>query len=126
LVLPYGFSDITLWFGRELIGEEPLKNEGYGKFSPIYYASRVRAAVLFIHSLQDYRCPLDQSLMFYNVLKDLGKEAYIAIFKRGAHGHSRMALPRHRLKRYKLIVEFFEAKLVRGEEKFDVERVLKG
>ncbi|MCD6558732.1 MAG: S9 family peptidase [Palaeococcus sp.] len=122
----YAFSDIGLWFDKEVIGENPLENENYKKLSPLFYADRVKAPLLIIHSLEDYRCPLDQSVMFYHVLKDLGKEAYIAIFKKGAHGHSLRGSPRHRAKRYKLIMEFFERKLVEGKEGFNVEEVLKG
>ncbi|CAB50354.1 Peptidase [Pyrococcus abyssi GE5] len=122
----YAFSDIGLWFDKEVIGENPLENENFRKLSPLFYAKNVKAPLLLIHSLEDYRCPLDQSLMFYHVLKDLGKEVYIAIFKRGAHGHSIRGSPRHRMKRYKLFMEFFERKLKKYEEGFDVEKILKG
>ncbi|WP_048151114.1 alpha/beta hydrolase family protein [Palaeococcus ferrophilus] len=122
----YAFSDIGLWYDVEVIGPNPLENENYMKLSPLFYADRVKAPLLLIHSLEDYRCPLDQSLMFYNVLKDLGKEAYIAIFRRGPHGHSIRGKPKHRAKRYKLFIEFFERKLKRYEEGFDVEKILKG
>ncbi|NPA47117.1 MAG: S9 family peptidase, partial [Thermococci archaeon] len=121
----YAFSDIGLWFDVEVVGPNPLENENYRKLSPLFYAKNVKAPVLFIHSLEDYRCPLDQSLMFYNVLKDLGKEAYIAVFRRGPHGHSLTGSPRHRAKRYRLFVEFFERKLKKGEE-FNVDEVMKG
>jgi len=122
----YAFSDIGLWYDVEVIGPNPLENENYRKLSPLFYAQNVKAPILLIHSLEDYRCPLDQSLMFYNVLKDMGKEAYIAIFKRGAHGHSVRGSPRHRAKRYRLFIEFFEHKLKKYEEGFDVEKILKG
>ncbi|RLE91055.1 MAG: S9 family peptidase [Thermoprotei archaeon] len=121
----YAFSDIGLWFDKEVIGDDPLRNENYRKLSPLFYAENVKTPILLIHSLEDYRCPLDQSLMFYHVLKDLGKEAYIAIFKQGAHGHSITGKPRHRMKRYKLIAEFFERKLVKGEKEFKIEEILK-
>ena len=120
----YAFSDIGLWFDREVIGENPLKNENYKKLSPIFYAENVKAPVLFIHSLEDYRCPLDQSLMFYHVLKALGKEAYMAIFKKGPHGHSVKGLPKHRMKRYKLVLNFFTQKLKRNKEKFEVKGII--
>ncbi|AHL23516.1 S9 family peptidase [Thermococcus nautili] len=122
----YAFSDIGLWYDVEVIGPNPLENENYRKLSPLFYAGNVKAPILLIHSLEDYRCPLDQSLMFYNVLKDLGKEAYIAVFKRGPHGHSIRGSPKHRSKRYKLFIEFFERKLRKYEEGFDVEKILKG
>lgn len=121
----YAFSDIGLWYDVEVIGPNPLENDNYRKLSPLFYAKNVKAPILLIHSLEDYRCPLDQSLMFYNVLRDMGKEAYIAVFKRGAHGHSIRGSPKHRSKRYKLFVEFFERKLKKYEEGFDVEKVLK-
>lgn len=120
----YAFSDIGLWFDKEVIGENPLENENYKKLSPLFYAQNVKAPLLLIHSLEDYRCPLDQSVMFYHVLKDLGKEVYIAIFKKGAHGHSLRGSPKHRAKRYKLFMEFFERKLKKYEEGFDVEKIL--
>ncbi len=121
----FAFSDIGLWFDREIIGNNPFRNRNFRKLSPIFYADRVKTPVLFIHSLEDYRCPLDQSVMFYHVLKDLGKEAYIAIFKKGSHGHSTRGKPIHRVKRYKIITEFFIAKLQRKSKKFDIEKILK-
>ncbi len=121
----YAFSDIGLWFDKQLIGENPLRDENYRKLSPIFYAENVKTPILIIHSLEDYRCPLDQSVMFYQVLKDLGKEAYIAIFKRGAHGHSIRGKPKHRMKRHKLITEFFVKKLWKEEKGFRVEDILK-
>lgn len=117
----YAFSDIGLWFDKELIGEAPLENDNYRKLSPLFYADRVRTPILLIHSLEDYRCPLDQSIMFYHVLKDFNKEAYIVVFKRGAHGHSIMGKPKHRMKRYKLITSFFYRKLVEAKEGFNVD-----
>lgn len=121
----YAFSDIGLWFDVEVVGPNPLENENYRKLSPLFYAKNVKAPLLLIHSLEDYRCPLDQSLMFYNVLKDMGKKVYIAVFKRGPHGHSIRGSPKHRAKRYKLFIEFFERKLREYEEGFDVEKILK-
>ena len=120
----YAFSDIGYWFDKELIGENPMTDENYRKLSPIFYAQNVKTPILLIHSLEDYRCPLDQSLMFFTVLRDLGKEAYIAIFKKGAHSHSIRGLPRHRLKRYRMILEFFKKKLIE-EKPFDIDEVLK-
>ena len=121
----YAFSDIGFWFDKELIGDDPLRNENFRKLSPIFYSESVKTPVLLIHSLGDYRCPLDQSLMFYTVLKQLGKEAYIAIFKKGPHGHSITETPRHRLKRYKLMVKFFKDKLIDKKEGFEVDEILK-
>ncbi len=109
-----------------MIGKEPLRSRNYTELSPIFFASKVSTPILLIHSLEDYRCPLDQSLMFYTVLKDFGKEVYITIFKKGTHDHSVQGSYTHRLKRYKLIVEFFKQKLLEKRDKFGVDEVLKG
>ncbi len=119
----YAFSDIGLWFDKEIIGDNPLQNENYRNLSPLFYAENVTAPLLLIHSLEDYRCPLDQSLMFYHVLKDLGKEVYIAVFRKGPHGHSIKGSPKHRAKRYRLMLEFFERKLKSNEE-FKVDDII--
>ncbi|MFP4646968.1 MAG: S9 family peptidase [Candidatus Acetothermia bacterium] len=119
----YSFSDIGFWFDRELIGENPFEDRSYRDRSPIFSAPEVETPTLFIHSREDYRCPMDQSIGFHHALRDLGKESYLALFKKGPHGHSRTGSPKHRLKRYKLIVEFFISKLVE-EERFDIEQVL--
>ncbi|MBO3801872.1 MAG: S9 family peptidase [Thermoproteota archaeon] len=121
----YAFSDIGLWFDKELIGENPLEDENFYKLSPIFYARNVTTPTLIIHSLEDYRCPLDQSVMFYHVLKDLEKEAYLIVFKKGDHGHSIRGLPKHRSKRYKIITEFFISKLIKEEKEFNIEDLIK-
>jgi dipeptidyl aminopeptidase/acylaminoacyl peptidase len=119
----YAFSDVGLWYDKEIIGEDPLNNENYRKLSPIFYVDNVKTPVLFIHSLEDYRCPLDQSMMFYNLLRERGKEAYLVVFKEGEHGHSVRGKPRARLKRYRIFVEFFEKKM--NDKEFKIEEVLK-
>jgi dipeptidyl aminopeptidase/acylaminoacyl peptidase len=63
--------------------------------------------------------------MFYHVLKDLGKEAYIVVFKKGEHGHSIRGLPKHRTKRYKIVTEFFIRKLMKEEKEFKIEEFIK-
>ncbi|NPA76012.1 MAG: S9 family peptidase [Euryarchaeota archaeon] len=120
----YAFSDVGLWYDKEVVGEEPFKDDTYRRLSPLFYVDNVKASILLIHSMEDYRCPIDQSLMFYHLLKERKKDAHMLMFKKGAHGHSIYASPRHRLKRYKIFVEFFDAKL--NDKEFDIKKVLKG
>ncbi len=120
----YAFSDVGLWYDKEIIGDAPLENENYRKLSPLFHVDNVKTPVLFIHSLEDYRCPLDQSLMFYNLLKERKKEAYIVIFKEGEHGHSIRGKPRARLKRYRIFVDFFEKKM--NDKEFKIEEAIGG
>lgn len=64
--------------------------------------------------------------MFYNVFKDFGKEVYIVIFRRGVYGYSICGSLKYRVKCYKFFIEFFERKLKKYEEGFEVEKILKG
>jgi dipeptidyl aminopeptidase/acylaminoacyl peptidase len=114
----YAFSDIGYWFCKDLIGEDPFKDESYKLRSPLYYSQSVITPVLFIHSYEDLRCTLDQGIMFHHVLKSLGKESYIAMFKKGEHMHSVVGSPVHRYKRHRLMLEFLESKLVKDEKRF--------
>lgn len=114
----YAVSDIGNWFCRDYVGANPLDNQDYRRLSPIFSSQSVSTPILFIHSVEDYRCPLDQSIMFYQTLKLLGKEAYIAVFRRGEHDHALNASPVHQAKRHKVMVQFFESKLIKKEPRF--------
>jgi dipeptidyl aminopeptidase/acylaminoacyl peptidase len=114
----YTYSDIGYWFCRDLIGDNPLASDAYRKLSPIYLADQVSTPIMFIPNVDDYRCPLDQSVGFHQLLKSLGKESYIAVFKKGDHTHGMSGAPKHRLKRIKLILQFFDWKLVQHREGF--------
>ncbi len=105
-------SDIGFFFDPDQIGGTPLKNlEKYIKQSPVYFAENVKTPVLLIHSMEDYRCFIDQSLAFHIALRLLGKESRLIVFRKGSHGHSILAKPRHRKKRYEIILKFFNEKL---------------
>ena len=108
----FGTSDIGYWFDPDQICGTPWSNrENYERASPINYVDRVRTPVLIIHSLDDYRCYIDQSVAFHVALKYHGKESRLVVFREGGHSHGVRAKPRQRMKRYKLILEFLREKL---------------
>ena len=108
----YGTSDIGYWFDPDQIGGTPWKNiNNYLKQSPIMYIENVKTPVIFIHSSEDYRCYIEQSLLMHVALRSLGKESKLIIFKKGSHGHTVKGKPRHRIKLYKIILDFFNEKL---------------
>lgn len=116
----YAGSDIGYWFCTELIGKDPIGDDSnYKLYSPIYYSRSVTTPVLFIHSMEDYRCPPDQGIMFHQVLKSMGKESYMAMFKKGVHGHSMHGSPVHRSKRHKLMLDYMDSKLMKNEKEFN-------
>jgi len=111
-------SDIGFFFDPDQIGGTPIDNlENYVKQSPVYHAKNVKTPILLIHSMEDYRCFIDQSLAFHIALRLLGKESRLVIFKKGSHGHSVIAKPRHRKKRYEIILKYFDEKLKQKGDK---------
>lgn len=67
--------------------------------SPLKYANNVKTPLLFIHSLEDYRCTLPEALQYYTTIKCRGIDTKIVIFKGENHELSRSGKPLHRIKR---------------------------
>ena len=112
----YGTSDIGFHFAPDQIGGDPWTNEaGYREKSPLTYAPRVSTPVMFIHSYEDYRCPIDQSIIFYTALKHLGKETRLVLFMEGSHVFRSLARPSIRKKRLKQMLRWFNDHLKEPE-----------
>ena len=115
----YWASDIGYWFDPDQIGGTPLDNiEEYIKRSPAFQADNVETPLLIIHSMEDYRCFIDQALAMYVPLAMKGKKVKLVVFRKGSHGHSVLAEPRHRKKRLELKIEWFN-KHLKGEKNGD-------
>ena len=111
-IADYWASDIGYWFDPDQIGGTPHDNlEEYIRKSPAYHVDGVETPLLLIHSMEDYRCFIDQALSMYIPLKLRGKEVKLVVFTKGSHGHSIYAEPRHRRKRYELKIRWFKEKL---------------
>jgi len=63
---------------------------------------------LFIHSDEDYRCPIDQGLQLYAALVQKGVEARFVWFKGENHELSRSGKPKHRVRRLEEITGWIE------------------
>lgn len=111
-IADYWAADIGYWFDPDQIGGTPIENlKEYISKSPAYNLSNVKTPMLIIHSLNDYRCFIDQSLAMHIALKSLKKESKLVVFRKGSHGHSILAEPRHRRKRYILKLKWIGEKL---------------
>jgi len=67
--------------------------------APLKYACNAKTPTLFIHSLEDYNCPLTEGFQMFSALKYHGVETEMCLFKGENHELSRSGKPRHRIKR---------------------------
>ena len=74
--------------------------------SPLKYVNNVKTPILFIHSTEDYRCPLPEALQFYTPIRINGIDTKLVIFRGENHELSRNGKPLHRLKRLDEITDW--------------------
>jgi dipeptidyl aminopeptidase/acylaminoacyl peptidase len=80
----------------------------YAKFSPLTYVANVHTPVLILHSEEDTRAPIDQTLQEYTSLKILGRAVeYVAVPDEN-HDLSRTGSPIHRVERLHLILDWLQ------------------
>ena len=104
----HGTSDIGFYFSQDQTAGHP--NTDTSKLwdqSPIKYALNVKTPLLFIHSDLDYRCPIEQAMEFYTILKQNGLETKLVWFKGETHELSRSGKPQARIKRLTEITQWF-------------------
>ncbi len=105
----WGVSDIGAYFTPDQnAGDLWESPEKLWERSPLKYADRAVTPTLFIHSDEDYRCPLDQGLQMYAALKQRGVPARLCLFHGENHELSRSGKPKHRLRRLKEITDWFD------------------
>lgn len=113
----YGVSDIGYYFAPDQTGANPWDNlEKMWEQSPIKHAKNVKTPTMFIHSDEDYRCPLEQGLQMYARIKENGVDTKIYIFHGENHELSRSGKPKARIKRLDAIKEWFD-RYLKWEEK---------
>ena len=104
-------SDIGLYFGPDqngckgLFSEEDV--EKMWNHSPLKYADNVKTPTLFIHSDEDYRCPLPEGMQMMQALAYKGVETRMCIFHGENHELSRSGKPAHRIRRLTEITNWF-------------------
>lgn len=105
----YGVSDIGSVFAANENDADPIKEPlKLWEHSPLKYVQNVKTPTLFIHSDEDYRCPICEGLQFYTALKDLGVEARFVWFKGENHELSRGGKPLHRIRRLNEITDWMK------------------
>lgn len=105
----YGVSDIGYYFAPDQTASDIWDNlDKMWDQSPIKYAPKVTTPTLFIHSDEDYRCPLEQGLQMYTRIKENGTDTKMYIFHGENHELSRSGKPKGRIKRLESIKEWFD------------------
>lgn len=106
-------SDIGPMFGPDQCGAESLYGDEsvrrMWERSPLRYARACKTPTLFIHSDEDYRCPLPEGMQMMQALAANGVETRLVIFHGENHDLSRGGKPLNRFRRLKEISDWFDA-----------------
>ena len=102
-------SDIGFTFGPSYVAADPwTDHELLWKQSPLAYADKVQTPTLFIHSDEDYRCPLPEGLQMFGALQYHNVPSRIVVFHAENHELSRGGRPLNRIKRLYEITSWME------------------
>ena len=111
----FGTSDIGHTFPKEHVGVYPWEDrQAHIDHSPLTFAPHVTTPLLILHAENDLRCPIEQAEQLYVWLKKLSKEVLFVRFPDEGHEMSRSGKPRHRLERFNILLDWFDAYL-KGE-----------
>ena len=108
LLTLFGSSDIGPSFMEAQSGVLPWDNlQWYLEHSPLTYAHRITTPLLIMHAEDDLRCLMEQAEQLFAVLKKQRKEVLLVRFPDENHEMSRTGKPRHRLERFRILLEWF-------------------
>lgn len=110
----FSTSDIGYRFVPDLLGATPWSD--FNKLwdrSPLKYASNISTPTLFIHSENDYRCHVNESIQMFTALKYHGVESKLYLIKNEHHGLSKNGKPQNRIKRLDETLRWFNKYLRR-------------
>ena len=105
----YGTSDIGMFFTEDQIHGNIFDSvDKLWEHSPLKYVKNVVTPTLFIHSDEDFCCPMEQATQFYTAMVDRGVEVRFVMFHGENHELSRSGKPKHRIRRLEEITNWME------------------
>jgi len=108
-VADFGASEIGITFDQNEMGATPWTDMlKMWEQSPLKYADKAKTPILFIHSLGDYNCTIDQGVEMFAAMKYFGVPSRMCVFEGENHSLSRTGKPRHRIRRLTEIMNWFE------------------
>ena len=99
-----GFNSVTDKNGGDIYHAADLLWEQ----SPLKYASNATTPTLFLHSDEDYRCPLEQGIQMYTAVSLTGTDTRLVVFKGENHSLSRSGKPLNRIRRLTEMLNWFD------------------
>jgi dipeptidyl aminopeptidase/acylaminoacyl peptidase len=104
----FGTSDIGASFLEAQTGALPWDDmQWYIDHSPLTYAKDITTPLLILHAEDDLRCGIEQAEQLFTALKRQRKEVLFVRFPDENHEMSRSGKPRHRLERFRYILDWF-------------------
>lgn len=103
-----GSSDIGWKFTRCYVGDDPAEQRAR---SPLTYADKIGIPFAVVHSEFDWRCPVEQAQRLFVALKRAGTETELLLFPGEGHELSRSGRPRHRVRRFEAVLDWWSRHL---------------
>ena len=96
-------------FDANEIGATPWDGmERMWDMSPLKYAPQARTPILFLHSLEDHNCPIDQGREMFIAMKYFGVPSKMVVFEGENHALSVSGRPKQRQLRLKELLAWFD------------------
>lgn len=109
LISDYGLSDIGFPCNIDIYGTTPWEDMHYlWDNSALKYAGSIKAPILFIHGMADYRCPWDNALQLHSAITYFGGTSRVIGFKDETHELCRSGSPQNRVRRLDEMVKWFK------------------
>ena len=99
-----GASNLPPVESLAFVGDNPRR---LWEQSPLAFAGNVTTPTLFLHSDEDYRCPLNEGMQMFTALQLRGVPSRLVIFKGESHGLCRAGKPQNRVRRLEEILAWY-------------------
>lgn len=105
----YCLSDIGFACNKDIYATTPWENPEYlWEQSALKHAPKIKTPVLFIHGVNDYRCPYDNALQLHSAIQYFGGTSRVFAVKGETHELCRSGAPVNRIRRLSEMVNWFK------------------
>ena len=109
-------SDFSWPRGFDSVPDSPWEDiKASWNQSPLQFADRCKTPTLFIHSTEDFRCPIQEGIGMFNSIALNETQARMCIFKGESHALASKGKPLHRVRRLREITEWMNRFLKKAD-----------